>query len=882
MELDFFRRCRRFLRRRYWDEERTRELDAYLEAETDENLARGMSPEEARRAAHLKLGNITLIREEIYTMNSLGWLESLWQDLRYALRQLRRSPGFTTVAVLTLALGIGANTAIFSVVYATLFRALPYKDPGRLVYVWSAEKARGIPRSTVSVPDFLDWRRQNRVFEGLAARTEGNFNLSGGTEPLQVGGLFVSANFFDVLGVQPVLGRAFTSEEEVWGRNRVVILSHRLWMRAFGGNSSVLNKQVTLNAEPYTVIGVMPAASSSSEPDVELWAPLSPPPGVPIPREQRFLRVIARLKPGVTFQRAGAEMDTITQRLQQTYKEDQGVTAYLVPIEEQLLGKLRPALLSLLGAVGFVLLIACANLANLLMARSATREKEFAVRQALGASCARLLRQSLTESLVLSFGGGALGVGLANWSLQPLRALVANEIPRAQDIGLQAGVLWFALGLVVLTGIGFALIPALLSFNTQAIQTMKESDRRLGTSLRGGRARDILVVAQTALALVLLVGAGLLLRGFRHLLAVNPGFDPDRVLTFEVSLPSTKYREGRQRISFFAQLLERVRALPGVKSAGATLTLPLGGGGRYWMNFEVEGKPQPENRESLPIVNFVEVTPGYFSAIGVPMLRGRPVTGQDTEQSPRVAVISTTLARRFFSDTDPIGKRIRMGSGPESPWLSIVGVCGDTVDRQLADEKFPQVYFPYAQAMQEAAGDMMVAVRTASNPLALAAAVRQQVHALDKDQSMADVRTLGSVVSESLTVPRVNTLLVVVFASLALLLAAIGIYGLLSYTVAQRTRDIGVRMALGASRDDVLWLVVGHGVLLVGAGIGIGLGASFALTRLISSLLFGVRPTDPATFVSVSLLLGAVSALACYLPARRATKVDPMVALRYE
>jgi putative ABC transport system permease protein len=878
----FIARLTGLFRKDRLEEELNEELRAHLEMLVEENLGKGMSPKEARNAALRSFGGVEQVKEGYREQRGLPLIETFIQDLRYALRQLRRNPGFTAVAVLTLALGIGANTAIFSVVYATLFRLLPFKDPGRLVYVWSAEKARGIPQSTVSVPDFLDWRRENRVFAGLAARSGGNFNLSGGTEPFEVRGLYVTADFFSVLGVQPILGRTFSPDEEVWGKNGVVILSHRLWTRAFGRDPAVLNRQVTLDAQSYTVIGVMPAAFSSPEPDVELWVPLSPPPGVPLGRDQRFLRVIARLEPGVTFERAQSDMNTLTRSLEQSYKEDQGVTAYLVPIEEQLLGKVRPALLALLGAVGFVMLIACVNLVNLLLARAATREKEFAIRRALGASRARVFRQSLTESLVLSLSGGVLGVGLANWGLGPLRTLVADEIPRAQDIGLQAGVLWFALGLVLVTGIVLGLIPALASFRTQPNQIIKEGGWSPGTSARGGRLRDILVVAEAALALVLLVGAGLLLSSFRHLLEVNPGFDPERVLTFEVSLPSTKYRENSPRVSFFAQLLEHVRVLPGVKSTGATLTLPLGGGGRYWMNFEIEGNPQPENRQFLPIVNFVEVTPGYFSAMGIPMLKGRPIADADAENRPLVAVINATLARRFFSDADPIRKRIRMGSGPESPWLTIVGVCGDTVDSHLADEKFPQVYSPYAQAVQGAASDMVVAVRTGSDPSALAAAVREQVRALDKDQSVADMQTMRSVVGESLTVPRLDTLLVAAFASLALLLAAIGIYGLLSYAVAQHTKDIGIRMALGAERRDVLNLVVGRGLRLTLMGVAIGIVSALGLTRFLSSLLYGVEPTDPLTFVAVSLILTAVALAASYIPARRAAKVDPMVALRCE
>jgi putative ABC transport system permease protein len=805
-------------------------------------------------------------------------MKILLQDVRYAIRQLLKSRGFTAVAVITLALGIGANTAIFSAVNAVLLRPLPYKDPNRLVYIWSAEKARGINQSTVSIPDFRDWQGQNHAFGGMTALFASTFNLSGADEPLQVNGWTVAVNFFDVLGSSPQLGRTFALEEEEWGKHQVVILSHALWMKSFGGDAAVLGKKVTVNAEPFTVIGVMPAEFSSPNPGVQLWVPMSPPPGMTIGRDQRFMKVIARLKPGVSVQRAQVEMETVTRRLEQEYHEDRGVTAYLVPADKQIVGAIRPALLVLLGAVGFVLLITGTNLANLLLARSVAREKDFAIRMALGASRGRLICQLMTESVLLALLGGTVGLLIASWGISFLRVLAAKDIPRAQDISIDVGVLTFALALSILTGLAFGLIPALQSSKGQVNEPLKEGGRGVVRGMRARRVRDLLVVSETALALVLLIGAGLLINTIHHLRSVKTGFNQERVLTAEISLPSSKYREAHQSIFFFQQLLERVRTLPGVKFAGATLTMPLGGGGRYWSDLEIEGHPRPQTREDVPSVAFFQVTPGYFPAMGIPLRRGRSFDDHDNRDSPKVAVISETLARRFFSATDPIGKQIRVNSVP----LTVVGVSGDAIIDSLTDPFFPEVYTAHSQGVSGASGDMVLAVRTDADPLTLAAALREQVHALDKEQPVANIQTLTQVVDESLAQPRLNTLLLGAFAALALLLAAMGIYGVLSYSVTQRTHEIGIRMALGADGRDVLWLMLGHGLFLTMMGVTAGLAASFGLTRLMAALLFGVRATDPATFVVVSVVLTGVALLASYLPARRAVKVDPIVALRYE
>jgi len=803
--------------------------------------------------------------------------------LRYGFRLLRKNPGFGAIAIITLALGIGANTAIFSVVDATLLRALPYREPDRLVYVWSAEKARGINQSTVSIPDLRDWRRENRVFDGLAGWWGGTYNLSGGDEPQQVAGWTVSPNFFEVFGDQPEFGRGFAPNGDQQANDRTVVLSHALWMGAFGGDRRILGRTIMIDSEPRMVIGVMPAEFSSPFPDVQLWVPWPARAETTAERGDRFLRVVARLKPGTTPERAQADMGTIARRLAETYREDAGVTVYLVPAVQQITGSVRPALVVLLGAVGLVLLIGCANVANLLLARSAAREKEFAVRAALGAGRGQVIRQLLTESVLIGILGGAAGVLLAACGVRYLRLVLANQIPRAQEINLDSRVLLFTLGLSVLTGLAFGFVPALRCFKNDLIESLKAGGRGWSSGAPGRRMRDLLVISEMALALVLLAGAGLLVNSFARLRAVDPGFNPDKVLTCQISLPS-KYHNP-QIAAFYQQLLERIHALPGVKAAGATMTLPLRqSGGGFWSGLNVEGRPAA-SRESIPIVSFVQVTPGYFQAMGIPLLKGREFTDLDnSSQSPKVAMVNATLARRFFSDGDPVGKRLCLGEDcAKGPWLTVVGVVANAALESLTDPRFPQVFSPQAQGVEGGvAGGMELAVRTSADPLRLAAAVTSAVHELDKNQSVAHIQTLNQVVSASLAQPRFNTLLVASFAALALALAAVGIYGVMSYLVAVETREIGIRMALGATRGDVLRLVVGHGMSLALAGAAIGLVGAFIVARLISSLLYGVKPDDPLTFLCAFAVLVSVALLASYIPARRATAVDPMVTLRQE
>jgi putative ABC transport system permease protein len=642
------------------------------------------------------------------------------------------------------------------------------------------------------------------------------------------------------------------------GKDLVVVLSHALWMQAFGGDRGIMGKTITLNARPRTVIGVLPAEFSSVDSRVQLWVPASLRPGFPVDRYDRFLSVIARLKTGVTLQQAQADMNTIAARLAQAYKEDNGVTAYLVSIKEQITGAGRPALLVLLGAVAFVLLIACANLASLLLARSAERQTEFAIRAALGSGRFRLARQLLTESLLLSFFGGILGVVVGTACTRFLRTFAAAQIPRAQDIRMDAGVLCFGLGLSLITGVFIGLAPALQWSKRDANESLKEGGRGLASGMRGRRLRNVLTVFETALALMLLVGAALLLNSFRKLRSINPGFSAERVLASEISLPFSKYPEGKQRIFFFQQLVERVQSLPGVKSAGATLTMPLGAGGRYWMDMEIEGRPKSLTRESVPIVAFFEITPHYLRAMGIPLLKGRAFDEHDNERSPKVAIISQSLAYRYFSNEDAIGKHIRVNSVS----YAVVGVTGDVVIDRIKETRMTAVYTAHSQAESQASGDMILAIRTDSSPLDLAASVRAAVSSLDKDQAVANMHTLEQVVGDSLEESRLQTLLLTTFAALALLLAAIGIYGVLSYSVAQRTHEIGLRMALGALHGQVLRHVVGQGLILTMTGIAIGLVGAFALTRFLSTMLYGVRAIDLPTFLVVSVILAVVAVLA--------------------
>jgi putative ABC transport system permease protein len=804
---------------------------------------------------------------------------TIWQDLRYGARTLTKNPGFALLAVVTLALGIGANTAIFSVIHAVLLKPLPYPDAERLTWVWLDNRREGIREDITSYPNFEDWRGQNKVFEAMAGVRDGRFNLTGVGEPEELKGASVSANFFALVGVNPARGRGFAPEEEQEGRDGVVVLSHGLWRRRFGASESIVGQKISLSGRSFDVVGVMPPGFEFPA-KVELWKPLAPNAQLRSSRNSFWLPVVGRLKPGVTRASAQADMDVIAGRLEQQYPQsNQGYGVNVVPIHEQMVGRLRPTLLVLLAAVACVLLIACANVANLLLVRASVRQKEIALRAALGASRWRVARQLLTESVLLAGLGGALGLLLAHWGLDGFLALVPEDLPRASSIGVDGRVLLFTSGLSLLTGVVFGLVPAWQASKVGLIETLKEGGRGEGAGGVGGRRlRRALVVAEIALALVLLAGAGLMIKSLWRLQQVNPGFNPDRLISMRLSLPRTKYPEGPQVAAFFQQLGERLRAVPGVQAVGATSSVMM----EKLHNsstFSVEGRPAEPQGQRLELP-FDAVSNDYFQTMGVPVVRGRAFNEHDKRDGLPVAIINEAMARRYWPNEDPVGKRFTFGDpGPNAQWLTIVGVVGDVKRLGLDTPVRIETYLPHSQATARA---MEVVVRTADNPLAMARTLRSAVWEIDKDLPVAEVRTVEQAMSERAAPRRFGMLLLALFAALALVLAAVGIYGVMSYSVAQRTHEIGIRMALGAGRRDVMKMVVGQGMKLALVGVGVGLAGAFALTRLMAGLLFGVSASDPLTFAGVAALLLSLALLACLVPARRAVKVDPMVALRYE
>ena len=803
----------------------------------------------------------------------------LWQDLRYALRMLLKNPGFSAVAIIALALGIGANSAIFSVVNTVMLRPLPYKDADRLVMVWEDASKHGYPRDTPAAANYIDWRDQNQVFEGMAAIADQSFNLTNAGDPERVEGRRVSANLFPLLGVEPELGRVFRSEEDQPGANRVAILSHRFWHRRFGADPGIAGKTVTLNGESVVVVGVMPSEFQFPTREDELWVPIGFTQAEAANRGRHYLQVLARLKPGVTVQQAQSEMSTIATRLQQQYPEaNTDLGAAVVPLHEQVVGDIKPALMVLLGAVGLVLLIACANVANLLLARAAVRQKEIALRVALGASRFRLIRQFLTESVLLGVIGGALGLALAVAGLKLLTAFIPPNIPQIKAITIDGRVLGFTVMVSLVTGLIFGLVPAIQSSLLKPIETLKEGGRD-STGTGGNRIRGFLIISEVAVSLILLIGAGLLINSFLRLRNVDPGFRTENLLTMKVVLPDLKYREPAQRAAFYTDLTRRLESVPGVKSAAVTTNLPLYRQGNS-IGITVEGKPEPPPGHPLIVVTRI-ISPRYFETMSIPLLAGRHLTDQDTATSPNVVVISEAMARKHWPGEDPIGKRIAPGSvqSPED-WCTVVGMVKDVRQFDLIAEPRPQMYFSYQQAGFFAPRDLVV--KTDVDPLSLAGTVRKTVWEVDKDQPVSNIATMDDIVAESVARQRFSMLLLAIFAGLALLLAAVGIYGVMSYTVAQRRGEIGIRMALGAGKLDVLKVTVGRSLKLVLIGVAVGLAGAFMLTRLMESLLFGVRATDPATFAAISFLLIAVALIASYVPARRATRVDPLVALRYE
>jgi putative ABC transport system permease protein len=797
------------------------------------------------------------------------------QDLRYAFRSLRRSPAFTLAAAATLALGIGANTAIFSVVNGVLLNPLPFPNPDRLVMVWGKHVTIG--RETASLPDYLDWRREARSFEQMAALTNTRFNLTGAGEPEVVRGALATANLFSALGLPPSMGRSFHPEEERAGTARVALLGHGFWQRRFGGSGDVLGRTILLGGVPHTVIGVAPPALRLQS-DVDVWAPLVT--DTTLGRRSDFLTVIGRLRPGAEPRQAQVEMTAIAARLESQYPQSNaGWSAELVGLQEQMVGAIRPALLVFMGAVALVLLIACANVASLMLARVAAQERELTIRTALGASRRRLVRQLLTESVALGLLGGMLGLGLAVWGVQALRTLQPDTIPRIEEIRIDLQALGFALALSVATGIVFGLVPALRLLDRDLHGGLKEGGRAVsaGAGVRG--TRRVLVLAEVALAFMLLVGAALLLRSFDRLQRVNPGFTGQNILTARVNLPRVRYAEDARRVAFADRFLERVQAIPGIRSAGLVSDAPLGDSPPYW-SFSVRGVDQPAPGVAQDAEIFM-TSPSYFETLEIPVRQGRLYDASDRADGVQVAVIGQGLARRYWPDRSPLGARITFDDPADSAatWRTVIGVVGDVHHEALGREPYPQIYLPFAQAPVRS---LVLTARTPRAPAELISSIKRVLAELDAELPLADVATMDQRMAVSLARPRVNATLLGGFALTALILAAVGIYGVVAYGVVQRTRELGIRMALGAGRGSLLRLVIRQGMAPVLGGIALGTAAAFAGTRLLRSLLYGVGATDPLAFAGVALFLAAVALAATYIPARRAAGVDPAVALRFE
>ncbi len=807
-------------------------------------------------------------------------MNTLFQDLRYGARMLRKRWGFTAIAIMTLALGIGANTAIFSVVNAVVLRPLPYQDPERLVMLWGTNAKDGNGQQPASFAEFNDWKAEVRSCQALSASLLWSFVLTGGGEPEPIQGHYVSASLFQLLGVMPARGRAFSPEEDRIGGTPVVIVSHGLWQRRFGADPNLIGKTLTLDGGSFTVVGIMPEGFQFLEAG-EVWVPLMQNRLTNTIRAVRLLLVAGRLGDGVKVEQASAELATMASQLEKQYPDfNTGVGLRLVPLHEQVTGKVRFALLLLLGAVGLVLLIACANVANLMLVRAAARRKEIAVRSALGASRGRLMRQLLTESMTLSVLGGAGGVMLAAWGIDLLLLLNPPQLPRYNKIGIDATVLGFTLAASIITGLIFGLAPAWQASQLDLQAALKEGGRSALACAGQHRLSRLLIIAEVAMALVLLVGAGLLIRSFVYLLDVKPGFATEHVLTLQVGLPNATYGQPPQRIAFYHQLEERLKALPDVTAVGLATRLPLLAALNNATSFlSIEDRPVPTGQR--PEIDFRRASTDYFKALGIPLLSGRLVTEEDVTNNTGAVLINEALAKRFWPGEDPLGKRISTATntGQQTQWQTIVGVVGNVRHLGLDIEPRPEVY--YHTNTSPPTGPVFV-IRTTSDPKNLIAAARAKVRELDRNLPIGNVNTMEELVAQSVAPRRFGMILLGIFAALALLLAGIGLYGVMSYAVTQRTQEIGIRLALGAQRRDVLKLVIGQGMALTAAGIGLGLAAAFALTRLMAGLLFGVKATDPLTFAFIALLLTGVALLACYLPARRAMKVDPMVALRYE
>ncbi len=914
------RRARAWLRRIWSFTDRTRserefsdELAAHIEMHVEDNVRAGMSPAEARRQALVKLGGVEQTKEQHRDRRGLPWLETAVHDLRFTLRLMRRNPGFTLVVLSSLAIGIGANTVMFSIVNTLLLRPLPYRDPGQLMFV-QAVNATNRQVSLTAPPDFYAYRAQNRTLDHLEAFYFRFVNLTDGRDAERISTLIVSAGLFTALGTEPERGRGFVSQEEQWGSHRVVILTDGLWQRRFGGDPRVLGQPITLNGEPYEIVGILPPGFSFMGFDAQLFVPMAFASGDNMnSHSNNFLRMIGRLKPGFSRAQASGDLNAILNGIIAEQSVNQGTAIDVLPLRDLVVGSdVRRAMFVLLGAVACVLLITCANLANLLLARAAVRQREIAVRVALGASRARLIRQFLVESVLVASVGGAVALGIAYLSADALNLVSQRVLPRADDIRVDPAVLLFTIAVTTVTGILLGLAPAAYGVSTDVNQGLKAGARTASDGAGRRRLRAALVVTEVALSLVLLVGAGLMVKSMYRLLRVDPGFKPDGVLTMQINLPPQKYVDaGLERqfsplaytrsIAFFAGVVDRVRTVPGVATVGAINGLPLMG--EIWgKNVTFYDRPLPSDFRGLSSIQYRVVAGDYFRTMGIRIVSGRAFTDEDTARAPKVAIVNRQLVRRDWNGQDPVGKVIsvnpplavlpksmieearRAGALPENyepDRFTVVGVAEDVLYGGLSNSALPLVYVPYAQG-SEGQTNMFLTVRSDGNPLALTGAIREQIAQLDRDQPIANVQTMEARVSASVAQRRMQMNVLGLFSAMAALLAAIGIYGVMSYAVTQRAREIGVRLALGAERRDVVALVLRQGFAMVAVGVALGFIGALVLTRILRTLLFNVSPTDPLVFSGIVLLLALTSWIATYVPARRAAGLDPLVTLRSE
>jgi putative ABC transport system permease protein len=861
------------------DSDFAQELESHLELLIDENIRRGMSRAEAARAARLKLGGNAQLRESHHDQSSLPWLESLSQDIRFALRMLRKNLGFTAVAVLTLALGIGASTAIFSVVYGIVFRPLPYHDPARLVSVSTRFANELGSDSAVSMPDFKDWQSQNTVFESLAGYGYNRYDLTDEQGGDSVRAAMVSPEFFSMLGVPPLLGRELGPQDD---RERVAVLGYELWQQVFHGDRYVIGKSLRLRNSDFEIVGVMPPSFRLPTPDVSFWLSLSDiyatsgTAGVGNwigNRGLRGYRVIARLRDQVSAPAAEAQMNALESRLAETYpQDDKGLGIHVVPLQARIVGGVADALFLFLGAVGFVLVIACVNVANLLLARATVRQREMAVRHALGARTSRLIRQMLTESALLGTIGAAFGILLAFWSVKIFLGIIPQSVPRLQEVHVDGYAMLFALVLALFASMFFGLAPAFRVRNNASLAVLREGRRGAGGG-GSSRMRGVLVSGEIAAATILVAGAALMLQSFVRLATLRPGFPPDHLLTIAVSAPLDRHPQAWQQNAFFNQVLAKIRTLPGVTSAGACSSMPPGIV-QESDAFMLPGRT-PDDASKSPIAWYLPATPGFAETLGLPLVAGRNISESDVATSPQVAVINQKIRNEYFRDESPIGQRLKFNGVDRT----IIGVVGDTTYSGLGVPADFQIYVPYAQATFPG---LHFAIRTAADPASLIDPLRAAVRQVDSQARATRISTMDDLLAQSIVEPRFYASLMTVFGFVALALSAVGIFGVMSYSVSQRTREIGIRMAIGATRSNVLRLVVAHGLRLTLAGVAMGLAGAFAFARFLNSLLYGISSTDPLTFVAVSLLLTLVALAACYFPVRRAMRVDPVVAIHYE